>query len=88
MVEKRTLEVNIEQVTILIERLSLEDNETEDDQKPEEWKYKEQNKETIPEGRKILKRGVQSGWRRGKLEEVRRASTTSGTSHQRYIPPS
>ena len=81
MVENRTIEVKIEQVTTLIERLSLKDNETENDQKPEGCKSKEQKKETIPEGRKTLKSGGLPGWRRGKLEEVRRARTTSGTVH-------
>ena len=69
MVTKINLENRLEQVTSLIEQLSLDDV----------WKPKEQKKEIIPEGRKTLRRGVQSGWRRGKLEEVRRARTTSGT---------
>ena len=73
MAKKKLLESAIEQVTSLIERLKLEEH----DKQPEGRKAEDQS-ERIPIGRKPV-----TDWR-GKLEEVRRARTTSGTSdHQK-----
>ena len=78
MCERICLEEKIEQVTKIIDNLSLTDNEII----PCGWK--EQKKEPSSDGRKTLRRGVQWGLRRGKLEEVRRARTTSGTSKHHH----
>ena len=71
MAKKKLLESAIEQVTSLIESLKLDEH----DQQPEGRKADDQSEERIPIGRKPV-----TDWRRGKLEEVRRARTTSGTS--------
>ena len=48
MIDKKSLELEIEQTTSLIERLSLQEIEIDIDQEPEGWKPKEQKKKTIP----------------------------------------
>ena len=73
MAKKKILESAIEQVTSLIESLKLDEH----DKQPEGRKANDQSEEKIPIGRKPV-----TDWRRGKLEEVRRARTTSGTSDQ------
>ena len=71
MAKKKILEAAIEQVTALVESLKLHEH----GQQPEGRKADDQSEENIPVGRKPV-----TVWRRGKLEGVRRARTTSGTS--------
>ena len=75
MVEKRMLEIQIEQITSLIESWKLQ----EPDQQPNGRKSNDLSEDNIPIGRKPV-----TARRRGKLEEVRQARTTSGTSDHHF----
>jgi hypothetical protein len=75
MVKKRMLEVQIEEITSLIESWKLQ----EPDQQPNGRKSNDLSEDNIPIGRKPV-----TARRRGKLEEVRQARTTSGTSDHHF----
>ena len=74
MVKKQKLEVEIERISTLIEKWSLKLDE--DEPQPRGRRVINKKDEIIPAGRILVQ-----AWRnrRGKLEEVRRARTTSGT---------